>query len=232
MSTPQFSAGSVMDKAAALLNDNAKQIYTYEVQLPYLNIALQDLRKELQLNNSPVTNKTNGTPIEIPAGTIEVPFNAPSGPKLPVDLIEIQQLWESNDGNYFTPMTKVEFLPHYLEGSVINQLLMWEWSGNSIKFLPASADNFIKIDYIRNLFPALNHSNDNIGVINADSYLQFRTASLLAQFVAENPTRAAALNTEVIMARDNLLGIDNKGKQAIATRRRPFRARWKQRGWW
>lgn len=231
MPSPDITAGNVMDKAAVLMNDAAKQEFTYTVQLPFLQMALQDLRKQLQLNNSPVTNHVS-TVITIPAGTVSIGFGGVA-PKLPDDLIEIQQLWESNTGtNQWIPITKVEFLPHYLEGATTNQFLCWAWLDNNIKLPEASADIDIKLDYIKDLFTVITDENSVLRVINCDSYLQYHTAALLAEFVAEDKERAESLDGEAVNALDIMLGIDNKGRQQIATRRRPFRAAWKSRGWW
>jgi len=231
MPTPDITAGSVMDKTAVLMNDTAKQEFTYEVQIPYLQIALQDLRKDLQLNNSPVTNKVSAV-IQIDAGVTSVGFGTVD-PKLPDDLIEIQQLWERpRDDDPYIPMRRMEFLPLYIEGTETNQWLIWAWIDNAIKLPVANADNDLKIDYIKDMFSAVEDENSIIGVINSDSYLQYKTAALLAQFVEENAERAAILHGSAQEALDKLLGIDNKGRQQIYTRRRPFRAGWKSRSWW
>ena len=232
MASVDITAGDVMDAAASLMNDTAKSVYTYVVQLPYLTMALQDLRKLMEENNAPVTNQRSAV-INIPAGVSSLGFNAtPPVTELPDDLIEIQRLWESPEGlDQWIPMTRREFLPLYLEdGTTINQFLIWAWMDNEIKLIAANADIDLKIDYVANLFTAINDEDDVIGVINADSYLQYRTAALLAQFVGENPTRALALNHEAGQAFETMSNIDNKGRQQIATRRRPFRASWKSRG--
>lgn len=227
--SPNITAGSVMNLAASLLNDTARSVYSYTAQLPYLNIALQDLRKLLELNNSPVTNETSAI-ITIPSGITFLAFGTVA-PKLPDDLIEIQQLWERIAGvEPFLPMRKVEFIPHYLEDIEINQFLVWAWINNEIRFLPANIDIDVKIDYIHSLFTNVTDENSILGVINSDSYLQYRTAALCAEYIGENPTRAMSLNIQAKEAFDILIGIDNKGRQAIYTRRRPFRAAWKNRG--
>lgn len=230
---PPLTASVVMNRAAVLLNDSARSLYTYGIQMPYLNMALQDLRKDLQLNNSPVTNFTS-TALTVPAGTISIPFNAVSGPVLPAGLIEIQQLWESVNGvsDNWIPMTRVDFLPLYMEGIESNQWLVWAWESNSIKLLPAIAINYMKIQYIRNLFTDVSNPSDPIEVIDSDSYLEFKTAEYLARYIAENPTRADVLRVDAQEALDKMLGIDNKGRQAIMTRRLPFRSGWKNRGVW
>lgn len=227
VTTPNLTAGEVMDKSASLLNNSSKTIFTYVKQLPYLQMALQDLRKKMELCNFAVTDSTSAV-ILVPSSVTAIGFTTPN--KLPRDLIEVQQLWQRQAGvNPFTPMTKVNFLPKYLEGVEANFWNIWSWQSNEIRLPAANQANELKIDYIRQLFMNVTGPDDELSVINADSYLEFRTAALCAEFIGENPTRAISLNGQAEIAFDLMAGIDSKSKQAISTRRRPFRAAWKNR---
>jgi len=227
-----YTAGSVMDASAAFNNDVARSVYTYEAQLPYLKAAMKELREIFELNNVPITNKTSAE-IDVDAGDTVIAFDVAPAPELPDDLIEIQQLWERNAGasQPYIPMIKQEFLPHYMEGQETNQFIWWTWNNQQIELLPSNMDNQIKIDYVSNIFLMPDDENSIIGVINAESWLSYRTAALCAEFIGENKTRADALNINAGLAIDRATGISTKGKQAIVTRRRPFRASYKRRGW-
>lgn len=220
-----------MDRAAVLMNDAAKTDYTYAKQLPVVAIALDELQEEFELNNIPATNEVTATTL-IPAGVKEIGFN--TVPKLPDDLIEIQQIWEQQtDGSAgFIPMTKTEFLPHYLEDQLTDALVYWAQEGGKVKFLGATNDVQIKFDYIASLFPRVITEDTLVDIINTKSFLSYRTAALLAEFAGENSTRATALNQDAVMALDRALGIPVKGKQSIAIRRRPFRAAYRARQIW
>lgn len=228
MPTPDIVASTVMDLSAALLNDAAKSDYTYAAQLPYLKIALKELREFLELNNFAVTAKKS-TVITIPAGNTSIGFG--TVPALPVDLIEIQRLWESSDSNDtgWIPLGKRDVIPNHLSGIETNQFGIWAWNDNSINFPASTQINYLKIDYIKALFTNTVDENTNIGVINSDLFLIYRNAGLCAQFIGENKERSDELNSFAALSRDNILGIENKGKQSINTRRRPFRAGWKNR---
>lgn len=217
-----------MDASAALLNDTEKQIYTYSAQLPYLKIALAELREYFELANIPVTNETSAI-ISVTAGVTVLSME--TTPALPSDLVEIQRLWERTQGSTepFIPMTRVEFLPHNREGVSLAHLTFWAWHGQAVHFLPATTNRDVKLDYIKTLFSDLIDQNSTIGVINAESFLGFRTAALCAEFIGENKTRADDLNSFASVALDRLMGISVKGKQSIVTRRRPFRLSYKRR---
>lgn len=230
MASVDLLAGEIFDKSAALLNDTAKSVYTNAAQLPYLNLALQELQEWFELYNVPVTDTITAA-INIPLGKTEIAFNAVSpNPKLPDDLIETQVLWEREEGiNPYVPMTRVNSLPQQLAGTDISQFGIYVWETQKIKFLPSTRDNDIKIEYIRNLFAAAVDANSAINVVNAASYLEFKNAALCARYIGENETRADSLDGQAILALDRATGISSKGRQGIITRRRPFRQSYKRR---
>jgi hypothetical protein len=219
-------AGEVMDRAASLMNDTAKTVYTYTAVLPYLKMALDALDMEFQLNNIPVTNKT-GLLLPVAIGQVSIP--------IPGDCVEIQGLYERLFGSSdpFIQMTKKEFLPHYLEQPT-DSLLYWNYEEQLIKFPPGGAQTKrqVKIDYIRTLFMNVNDQNTPINVINTRNALAFLTASLCARYIGEDTERADSLAAQAGDAIDTVIGIGTKGRQSIATRRRPFRANYRSRGIW
>jgi|SRR5215471_6363367 len=238
MSAADLTGANVMDVSASLLNDTAKQIYTYAAQSPYLRLALQELRELFELNNIPVTQKVSSPTITLNAGVTDITYNAagtPANPKLPDDMVEPAQLWERPTGiDPYMPMTKKDYLPHYLEGVQTSQFVYYVWNNQKITVLPANQVNDIKIDYIQQLFPDAGATVDNttqINVINAQTFLEYRTASLCAEFIERNTTSSQALGAYAMLALDRATGIGVKGKQNIMTRRRPFRNAYKRRGW-
>lgn len=231
MSAADLTAGQVMNKSATLLNDTARTVYTYVAQIPYLQIALQELREHFELNSIPVTQLVSPV-IQVNAGVISIGYNGvfPT-PTLPADMVEPAQLWErTRNIDPFIPMSRRDYLPHYLEGVQNNQFIFYVWENQQIKFLPCVQNNDIKIDYVRELFQAIVDENSLINVVNAATFLEYRTASLCAEFIERNKTSADALGGYAVLGIDRATGIGVKGKQAIATRRRPFRAGYKRRG--
>lgn len=221
--TNELSAGTVMDAAAALLNDQAKQIYTYVTQIPYLNLALQELQEFFELNNVPVTD-TFSAALAVPAGTTSIGF-ALSGLSLPHDLIEPVQLWESRTSSY-SPISRVNTLSK--SDDEVSGIGGFIWQSQEIRFLASNAAVNIKMDYIRNLFTPVINDESTINIINAESFLEYRTAALCAQFIGENKTRADDLNGFASLAIDRAIGIGTKGRQVMVTRRLPFRSNYKR----
>lgn len=222
----------IITTVANLMNDSSQSMYTNTVCLPFLNLSLDELQELYELNGIPATNETSAA-ITLPAGVSSLGFD--TTPALPSDLIEIQQLWESMSGlNQWTPVTKKETLPHYLEdGTSISQFLIWAWEHGRIKLIPSNTDTDLKIDYTCSLFNTpilIKDINVNLPFTNVKTYLEYKTTALCAMFIAENETRAMSLDSLAGTALSRALGIPVKGMQSITTRRRPFRASFKGRG--
>jgi len=220
----------MLGRSSALLNDQDRATYTDVVLLPYLNITLSELQELFELNNIPVTNETSAV-IAVPAGTSIIGFT--TVPSLPVNLIEIQQLFESQTGqNVWTPVTKREFLTASILGATpISMFGIWAWIDQEITLRAAVNAVDLKLNYIKSLFVELTSSmlGQQNTILNTDSFIQYRVAGLAAEFIDENVTRADKLNGFAVMGLERSLGISIKGKQSIAVRRRPFRAAFKRR---
>lgn len=220
---------SILNTSRAVLNDQEDAVYHDSVLLAYLNMALAELEEIFELNSIPSTNLSSAV-INIPAGVDRIGFD--TVPELPLDLIEIQQLWESLEGqNVWVPVTKRNYLTSSLGNSPVALFGVWAWMNQGIHLLESNQDNDLKIDYISSLFAELtigNLNNRNV-ILNTDTFLSYRTAGLASEFIDENITRADKLNIFGGIAIERSLGISIKGKQSITTRRRPFRAAWKSR---
>lgn len=221
----------VITIVAALMNDAAQTQYTNAECLPFLNLALSELQEIFELNDIPITHETSAT-ITIPTGVDRLGFD--TTPALPSDLIEIIQLWESDNGqNRWFPVDKKDFIPHYLQdNTAVSRFFVWEWKHGRIHVIPANTPIDLKIDYNASMFNLpikIKDINVNLPFTNIGTFLDYKTAALCAMFIAENETRAMALDSSSGAALSRALGIPIKGMQSIVTRRRPFRAAFKQR---
>lgn len=231
-STTSLRADEVMDRSAALMNDPAKTDYTYDAQLPYLNMAIDDLMEQLEESNASPSNKTAAV-ITLTAGLDRLtPIESETLPHYPYDLVEIQQIGERTAGTSsdFAPMTRRDYPPNV---TATAYLLVWAWEDQEIRFNSngATGDLELELKYIRQPIQLAQNEYSMIGTIGTRSYLSFKTAALCAMFIGENETRAGVLEDQANKAIERLLNINSKGRQAIYTRRRPFRAAYKSRGW-
>lgn len=231
--TTTLLASDILNQAAVLNNDANKTSYTDAVMIPYLNMALQELQEIYELNNVPVTSSASAV-MDIPAGITRIRFS-PTPPimgesYLPDDLIEPQILWQRGYNNDpYVPMVRVNQLDLGLSGTEINQFYNYVWQSQEIRFQPANQINQVKMTYVKNLFTKVTSATDSLPIINAATFLQFRTAAMLAQYIGEDDVRAGNLNGGASLGLDRIVGIGTKGRQAIFIRRRPFRQGYKQR---
>ena len=231
MSTTSLTAGEVMDRSAALLNDPARTDYTYTAQLPYLNMAIDELVESLEESNSSPTNTTSAI-IVLPIGSYRItPTEHVTTPHYPSNLIEIQEVGErlSGTNDSFIPLGRRDFLNTVPAN---NALLYWTWQDQIIYFNSNGATTIrdVQLKYVAQAISQAVNESTTIGTINARSYLSYKTAALCAQFIGENETRAGMLEMKAEAALERVTGINNKGRQQISTRHRPFRAGYKARG--
>lgn len=219
-------AQDVLDLSAALLNDTALTIFNYAAQIPYLNMAMAELQELFEENNIPSTNEVSAV-LPFPVGTTQI--DSTNG--LPANLIEIQSVGERNLGSTdsFISLIRVEYLPSV--DTLTSGLVWYAWRDQAIKFLGASGDLELQIKYIKSLFASVTAITDTIATINSKTFLAYRTAALCAEFIGENPERAESLNVDAVLALARTLNISTKGRQSIVTRRRPFMAGYRGRGY-
>ncbi len=221
-----MTAQEILDSAAALLNDQAKQVFTDTVMLPYLKIAANELELELELNAIPMTNKKSAA-LVIAVGKTGIGDTGQVA--LPTDLISPITLHErlSGSNDDYSEMTHVEFLP---DTQVLgSSLSYWSWIGEKITFLGALTARDVKIDYTAAALTPITATTTVINMFNVKVFLQYRTAALAAQFIGENKERSDDLNVFARLGMDKLLGINVKGEQSISTRRKPFMANYRSR---
>jgi len=227
------SATEIMDRSAVLMNDPAKTDYTYIVLKPFLRMALDELAEAMADSHSSPTVFTSGI-MTVPKGKVEI-YNPNTGgggtPVYPTDLVEIQQILERTAGSQenFVPMRRVEYT--YIAPPQ-ERLVFWSWESQVIRFNRAGAtvDRESAIKYLKDVSEWILDETALVGPANSRSFLAYKTAAYAAQFVGENMERAAILDAKAAEALDRIESINNKGKQQIMTRHKPFRAAWKMRG--
>lgn len=228
MALTTFTAGDAMDRAAALLNDSGKAIFTYAAQIPHIQTAWDEIKEKLEEVDYPMFNETSAS-LHVVAGEIDI--GGSTGPALPSDLIELQQLWERTWGTTedFFPMSRMDYLPKITTAQ--SNLIYWAWMGQVVRFITpgATTDREILIDYVGDGLGPIVDQTTVIPLLNAKNALAFRTAALCAQFIGENKTRADDLNEFASSSFETLINNATKRRQAITTRRRPFRAGFKAR---
>jgi len=225
-------ASEVLDMVRSLLNDQIGAVFTDAVQIPYLNMALRDIGQKMQLNDMPVSMATSAV-IAIDAEGDNIGGSDVSDPELPDGFINAKQLWQrpTGSGSPFIPITQYQFLPHWADEDMTGYIMGWAYWEQVIHLIPSNIAQDVKMDFTKSIIPTIDDDDDEILINNSTQYLGFKTAAYCAMYIGENPTRAQVLEGQAENAFNEMLGIETKGQQSIVTRRRPFRAAWKQRGY-
>lgn len=224
----QILAKDVYNRARVHLNDSLAQLYTDATLQEYLQTAIDELAEMFEDNGLPLTDKVSApNSILLAAGIKDI--GGPLGPALPNDLVEVTALFERTQGTNqdFNRMSRRDFLPEYTVQTAYN--IYWAWQQQYINLLGATSALEVKIEYVANIFPTIIDANTVIPIINVKNTLAFRVAGLAAEFIGENATRGQSLNGQAGSAAERLINLSTRGEQQVTTRRRPFRANYKQR---
>jgi hypothetical protein len=236
MSSAYVTAREVMDASAVLLNDPAKTDYTHEVLLPLLTMALHELSESL-IDSQGTPTVITSMPIVCPVGTNAIyPSENPNPavPHYPDGMVEIQEVRTRKLGSSdsFTLLTRVEYMPP--ADFPCGMYTQWSWEVQTIILHRAGTiiPQEIVLHFIGDLNVALQpYGVDSVvGGVKSRSFLTYKTAAYAAMFFGENSERAQVLETQAEKALERIDSINNKGRQQIMTRHRPFRAAWKARG--
>ena len=223
-----IKAGEIFNRARFCLNDVNATSFTDSVLLPALKFAYEDLKLECEDNNIPFTNITSSA-ITVSAGVLNIGGN--DGPALPLDLVEVVELYERIAGttNDFMRMRRRNFLPKTEFQTTYLQI--YTWQEQEIKFIGSTSDIEVKIDYVSSNLGDIVDKNTEIRLYNCISFLSFRTAALAANYIGENKTRSDELNSEAVRCIETMENIGIKNQQSEPVRRRPFMSGYKNRGY-
>lgn len=209
-------ASAVMDRARAALNDASGQLFTNNVLLPFLNNAWEDLQSEMQVNGLPTVFGATAA-LTIPAGAIVL--STVSTPPLPTNLVEPQNLYERRPGETrWYPMGEYPGLLPTYQGETLG---IWQWRGDTIKFVGATTDREILIEYTSSL-PEITGANTVIPIDSAKLFLAYKTAAEAASDVGQNPQRAESLSARANVEKQKFIAIRVKGLQGLSVRRIPY----------
>lgn len=204
-------ASSIMDSAAALLNDASRTIFSYSIQLPFLNLAWNELQMKLDENGIP-TSKEISTVITVAAGSNT--FSLPSDFISPINLEERR----AGSTDLFVPVTRVDDIP---EMDPAQTILYWNWREEVIYVNPPTENREVRLTYRKSLNP-LNDQNSNLNVTGSLPYLAYKTAALCARFIGENPERANYLESIANYHLQILLNLGIRDLQSTPKRPRPY----------
>ena len=213
-------ASVVFAEARMLLNDVAAKLYTDTILLPPIKKAYRELQQNL-VDNGVSVARDQSTALTV-GSTVEV-LNFASTPALPSNLLYPIHLDEKLVGQAdtdYVPMTERAWPPD-LTPSDLRQY--WSWLEDEIKIPQATGSTVIRVRYWGGL-AAITGASTDIPILDSETFLASRTAAIAAFSLGKQPTLAAILNEDAEKALAILLSTSVKNRQALPTRRRPFRS--------
>lgn len=134
-----MTAGEVMDRAAALLNDRAKSLYTYTAQIPILKNTLVEFESECYNLGLPKVYKWSGNLSVTALATVLA--SPPADLQIPVLLFEKDP---SQTDDYYVPMNGPAPLSPRAQDTILGD---WDWIEDAVSFVGATVARSVKMYY-------------------------------------------------------------------------------------
>ena len=213
-------ASTIFDEARMLLNEPAAKLYTNTILLPVLRKAYRELQQEMVDNGISVA-RDQSTALTLPANTTAITFS--SSPALPSNLLYPIMLHEKFSGqsdNEYVLMQEKVWTPDETQSE---RLQYWVWAEDEIKLLGSTGVTLVRLRYWGSL-TAIVDGTTNIPIRDCETFLSSRTAAIAAYVIGRMPTIGEVLNADADKALGLFLSTGVKNRQALPTRRKPFRA--------
>lgn len=202
----------VMQEAASLLGDYARNIWTDISIIEYVKSAHNQIQNELILNGL--------RPFQALSAAIAVPAGDTTVSALPANFFLPILLEEREPGtDNWIPMQEKEFEPVLKPTSSLG---VWAFRGNDIKFVGSTADREVLLKYYTLSAGVVNDVNSVIDLNNAVSMYAALTAYLAASFKGRNEKAADRLERLWLQRRNTYLELEALNKQGVTHRRRPY----------
>ena len=212
-------ASDILAEARGLLNDPSGAIYVTNPMITLLNKVYRELQTKVSSYGVSTTKEISQV-VPVPAGTP----NLGDGSGLPPDMLYPITLKEraALSSDEFAPMTEVDFEPIINPPSDFIQF--WAWREDELKFPVCSTDRELLIKYVKTLGNIVG-LNSPILIINSQQWLGQRLAAVASLVLGFNPSRANALNEDLVAIWDDFRITLVRRKQSIPVRRRRTRYR-------
>jgi hypothetical protein len=202
----------VLAEASALLNDPSQLTWTEASLFPYYKKAHKEIVIAYENNGSPILNEVSAI-TTVSAGSLTI--TSITDIRTPIALFE--RAPDTDD--LFVPMLELSWEP---ETEQTTELRYWIWREAALKFLGATTDREVKVNYIKTVDVPVS-VNSVVVIPEAELFLAARTAALAAALSGGNFERASALAEDAEMHKFSLLNNQAQGLQGTPVRKKGYR---------
>ncbi len=210
------TSGSVMQRAAAHLNDVNQLVYNSTVLLPFFNMAIDELQEELGVFE--ITDMRKESII------ILVPSTSPTVPQLPLDFLEAYDILERMQGSQdsWRQVNEVVAIDPNLKSTSIDQ---WTERATGILINPPSNGREILLEYIASMTVAEGEDGP-INIETSRRLLALLTARNAARDLGNSMSKAQTYEPDIFRARDRLTRrLQKRSQDSMGVRRLPYQGR-------
>jgi hypothetical protein len=212
------TAGYVTALAQSILNDKAGDYWTFDLLLPFLQLAFADLTSELELNEAPITRETTVI-LTIPANTQVIAFG--TMPSLPEEFnlpLSLEERLAGQDNTDWLPMNEVQDVPDDIPTELLRY---WWYDGEQINFLGSTVDEDIKLKFQANLHVPTTQ-DEYISVRGISNYLSAQTAFYASASIGNDYTMKVAQSYASTYL-ERFIRLLTKNKQGLPIRKVGYR---------
>jgi len=211
----------VLDESRLLLNDIGATRYTNTILLPVFKKAYLELQRRLIRAGVPIAKEISAT-ILVTANSTTIPPGGGAG-QMPLDILLPYRMQEATPAADLTgtwiDMQELSWEVDAFKGVTLD---VWNWREEEIKLRGASVNRSVRIFYYKSL-AAITAVGNTVAIAFSEQYLAATVAAIAAFVIAQNPSRAEALQTSAENDLEELLAYHTKKQQGLRVRRRGFR---------
>lgn len=214
------TAGFITALAQSLLNDAAGDYWSFNLLLPFLQLAFDDLSQELELNEVPITKEITSV-LNLAPNTQVIGFG--TMPALPENFIEPISIDERLSGQTdadWIPMDEVQMPVTDVPSTYLN---CWWWDGIQINLLGSTSTEDIRLRYTGGLYKPQSQSS-YIGIRGVENYLAEQTAYYAADSIGNQYT-ADRSRAKAQIFLEKFIRFQVKNKQGLPVRKLGYRRR-------
>lgn len=213
----------VLDEARVLLNDVGTARYTNAILLPIFKRVYKELQR--RLIRAGYTTQKEITNITVTAGALSIKAGGGAG-QLPTNFLMPITLFEAappGTAGTFVPMVERLWEP---DEPLADTLDVWAYRMQEIWLRGSTQTRIVKVHYFKNL-ATITAASDPVGIQETEQYLASAVAAVAAFAIAQNPSRAEAMQSAAENDLEELIAYLTQKLQGIRVRRRAFRRpRW------